>query len=118
MQRDAAAALGVPERRRVRAELVFPRGARERDAVHRRVRSGARDMARPDVMGLASLRLEIGVICDFLYSVLLLNAILRLGCLRLAPSRPQVRSVAVRPRSCAERLPGRGDAVLIHARSS
>ena len=35
-------------------------------------------------MGLASLGLEIGISCDFLYSVLLLNAILGSYCLGLA----------------------------------
>jgi hypothetical protein len=42
-------------------------------------------------MGLASLGLEIGTFCDFLYSVLLLNAILGLDFLGLARSRPQVQ---------------------------
>ena len=55
------------------------------------VQTGAPDKrASPDFMGLASFGLEIGVFCDFLYSVLLLNAILGLDCLGLALSRPQV----------------------------
>jgi hypothetical protein len=36
---------------------------------------GAPDRASPNFMGLASLGLEIGIFCDFLYSVLLLNAL-------------------------------------------
>ena len=42
-------------------------------------------------MGLTSLGLEIGSFCDFLYSVLLFNAILGLDFLGLALSRSQVR---------------------------
>ena len=41
-------------------------------------------------MGLASLGLEIGIFCYFLYSVLLFNAILGLDFLGRALSRPQV----------------------------
>ena len=41
-------------------------------------------------MGLASLGLEIGILCDFLYSVILFTAILGLYFLGLALSRPQV----------------------------
>jgi hypothetical protein len=37
-------------------------------------------------MELASLGLDIGIFCDFLYSVLLLNAIVGLGLLGLALS--------------------------------
>jgi hypothetical protein len=51
---------------------------------------GARDGARPNVMGLASLGLEIGIFGDFLYSVLLLDAILGLDLLGRALSRSQV----------------------------
>jgi hypothetical protein len=40
---------------------------------------GARARASPTFMGLASLGLEIGVFCDSLCSVLLLNAILGLA---------------------------------------
>jgi hypothetical protein len=47
-------------------------------------------------MGLASLGLEIGIYCDFLYSVFILNAILGLDFLGLGLSRPQVRLQAVR----------------------
>ena len=43
------------------------------------VRRGARDRARPTLMGLACLGLEIRVFCDPLCSVLLLNAILGLA---------------------------------------
>ena len=42
-------------------------------------------------MGLASLGLEVGNFCDFLYSVLLLGVILGLDVLGLALSRPQVQ---------------------------
>jgi hypothetical protein len=42
-------------------------------------------------MGLARLDLEIGIFCDFLYSVLLLNEILGLYFLERALSRPQAR---------------------------
>jgi hypothetical protein len=55
------------------------------------VRPGAQDRASPNVMGLASLRLEIGICCDVLYSVLLLSVILGLDFLGRALSRPQVR---------------------------
>ena len=44
----------------------------------------------PNFMGLASLGLEIGIFCDFLYSVILLNVFLGLDFLGLALSRPQV----------------------------
>ena len=44
-------------------------------------------------MGLASLGLGIGIFCDSLYSVLLLNAILGLDFLGLALSRPQVLGI-------------------------
>jgi hypothetical protein len=40
-------------------------------------------------MGLASLRLEIGILCDLLYSLLLFNANLGLDFLGLALSRSQ-----------------------------
>jgi hypothetical protein len=45
------------------------------------VRTGARDRASsasPNVMALASLGLDIGIFCDFLYSILLLSVILGL----------------------------------------
>jgi hypothetical protein len=45
-------------------------------------------------MGPASLGLEIVIFYDFLYSILILNAILGLDCLGLALSRPQVPSSA------------------------
>ena len=41
-------------------------------------------------MGLASLQIDIGNSCDFVYSVLQLNAILGLDSLGLALSRPQI----------------------------
>ena len=41
-------------------------------------------------MGLASLGLDIGIFCDFLYSILLFHTILGLEFLGLALSRPQV----------------------------
>jgi hypothetical protein len=43
-------------------------------------------------MGLASFGLQIGVFREFLYSVLLLNAILGLDLLGLALYRPQVEA--------------------------
>jgi hypothetical protein len=42
-------------------------------------------------MGLASLGLEISILGDILYSVLLMNAIFGLDSSGRAPSRPQVR---------------------------
>jgi hypothetical protein len=48
----------------------------------------AQDSASPNFMGLASLGLEIGIFCGFLYSVLLWNAILGLYFLGRALSRP------------------------------
>jgi hypothetical protein len=36
----------------------------------------AQDRASPNFMGLTGLGLEIDIFCDFLYSVLLFNAIL------------------------------------------
>jgi hypothetical protein len=51
---------------------------------------GAQDRASPNFTGLVSLALNIGVFCDFLYSILLFNAILVLDLLGLALSRPQV----------------------------
>ena len=44
----------------------------------------------PNFVGLASLGLQIGIFCDFLYSVLLLSAVLGLDFLGLTLSRPQV----------------------------
>ena len=43
------------------------------------------------------MRLDIGIFCDFLHSVLLLNVILGLDFLGLALSRPQARSGGVAP---------------------
>jgi hypothetical protein len=80
------------------------------NALH--VRGGALDRASPNFapnfMGLASLGLEIGISCDLLYSVLLLNTILWLGFLgralyycrpqvlgQLASQTPAVRTAAV-----------------------
>ena len=51
------------------------------------------DSPSPKFMGLASLGLEIAIFCDFLHSVLILNAILWLdfsGLALTALSRPQV----------------------------
>ena len=45
-------------------------------------------------MGLASFGLVIGIFCDFLYSVRILNTILVLDLLGLALSRAQVSIVA------------------------
>ena len=42
-------------------------------AASARVLSGALDRASPNFMGLASLGLDIGIFCDSLYSVLMLN---------------------------------------------
>ena len=56
--------------------------------------SGALDRASPNFMGLASLGLEIAIFSDFLYSVLLLDAILGLDFLGLAFSRSQAPSEA------------------------
>jgi hypothetical protein len=42
-------------------------------------------------IGLASLGLDIGIFCDFIRSILILNVILELYFLGLALSRPQVR---------------------------
>ena len=46
----------------------------------------APDRASPNFIGLASLGLEIGIFCGFLYSVLLLSVILGLDYLGLALS--------------------------------
>jgi hypothetical protein len=45
-------------------------------------------------MGLASLGVEIGILCDLLYSILLLCVVLGLDFLGLALSRPQVHRQA------------------------
>ena len=50
----------------------------------------AHDRASFNVMGLASLGLDIGMFCDLLYSILLLSVIFGLDFLGLALSRPQV----------------------------
>ena len=80
----------------------------------RQVRRGAPDRASPHFMGRASLGLDVGIFCDFLYSVLLLSAILGLDFLGLALSRPQVR------RAVAAGAPRRGGAVAraVRARGS
>jgi hypothetical protein len=46
---------------------------------------GALDRASPNFMGLASLGLEIGIFCGFIYSILLLNAIFWVRYLRANP---------------------------------
>ena len=51
---------------------------------------GARDRPSPKLMELPGLGLEIGIFGDFLYSVLILSAVLGLYFLGLALSRPQV----------------------------
>ena len=61
------------------------------------VRSGAQDRAGPNFMRLASLGPDISILCGFLHSVLLLNAILGLDFLGLALSWPQVRSTDMAP---------------------
>jgi hypothetical protein len=50
----------------------------------------AHDRASPNVMGLASLALNISVFCNFLYSILLFNAVLGIDFLGLALLWPQV----------------------------
>jgi hypothetical protein len=57
-------------------------------------RGGAHDRASLNFMGLASLGLELGIFCDFLYSILLLNAVLGLDFLGLALSRSQSRGTS------------------------
>jgi hypothetical protein len=66
-------------------------------------RRGALDRASPNVMGLASLRLDIGVFCDFLSSFLLFGAFSGLDFLGRALSRPQVgrRTTTGRTARCA-----------------
>jgi hypothetical protein len=51
---------------------------------------GALDRASPNFMGLARFGLEIGIFCDFLCSVILLNAIFGLDFLRQSLFRLQV----------------------------
>jgi hypothetical protein len=77
-----------------------------------RVLAGAPDRAKPNLMGPASLGLDIGIFCDFLYSVLLLRVILGLYLLGLALSRPQVLACALFDERHMD--PGRG----VRARSS
>jgi hypothetical protein len=60
----------------------------------------------PNFMGLTSLGIKIGILCDFLYSVLLFNAILGLYFLELALSRPQVRRARSRRRQSARECVG------------
>jgi hypothetical protein len=71
------------------------------------VEGGAPDRASPKFMGLASLRLDISIFCDFLYSVFLLDAILGLDFLRLA--RPQVEGI----RQNLAALVGRGVSTIL-----
>jgi hypothetical protein len=59
------------------------------------VSRGALGRASPNFMGLASLGLDIGTFCDFLYSVLLLSVFLELDFLGLDLSRPQVSRLAL-----------------------
>ena len=68
--------------------------------------AGAQDRASPNVMGLASVELEIGISRDVLYSVPPLNAILGLDFLGRALSRAQVR---VRRAADGRRRPVRGE---------
>ena len=80
-------------------------------------RAGAQNRADPNVMGLTSLGLEIGIFCDFLYSVLLLSVALGLDFLGLAlvptsgKSKSQQIKIATRPKSVSKvgtpRFPGR-----------
>ena len=100
-----------------RRSLVLVRERRRARPVLPGVRAGARDRASPNFMGPASLGLEIGIFCNFLYSDLLLKAISGLDFLRLALSRPQVRGPQPdrRPRRAgahraAAPADGRGDA--------
>ena len=72
-------------------------------------------------MGLASLRLEIGIFCDFLHSVFLLGVILGVDFLGLALSRPQARLPAAdhrreRPGEGHYEARARGDRRLPHVR--
>jgi hypothetical protein len=54
--------------------------------------AGLRMGLAPKCMGLASLGLDIGISCDYLYSIFQLNVILALYFLGLALSRPQGHS--------------------------
>ena len=60
--------------------------------------------ASPNFMGLTSFGLEIGIFCDFRYSVLLLNAILGLDFLGRALSRPQVLGLPLGFEPCISAL--------------
>jgi hypothetical protein len=66
-----------------------PRSSRGCCAGRRGAAGGALDRASPNFMALASFGLDIGIFCDCLYSVLLLNAILALYFLGLALSSPR-----------------------------
>jgi hypothetical protein len=72
------------------------------------VSAGALDTASPNFMGLASLGLAIGIFCDFLCSVLLLNAILGIDFLGRALSRPQVSAQRTRKRALDRGEPSNG----------
>ena len=69
---------------------VRPRKSLESFVPTEGVRTRAQDWANPNFMGLISLGLEIGVFCDFLFSVLLFIAIWGLDFSGRALSRPQV----------------------------
>jgi hypothetical protein len=73
-------------------------------------RGGAHDRASPNFMGLASLGLDNGMFCDFLYSVLLLSVFLGLYFLGLALSRPQVPTGGRRARTAGDGGGERGGA--------
>ena len=67
-----------------------------------RLTGGALDRASPNFMGLASLRPHIGIFCDSLHSVLLLNVFLGLYFSGLAP----IAAVAHRLEVPHEPVPG------------
>jgi hypothetical protein len=62
-------------------------GASQRRDPSRGKYHGAQDMASPNFMELAILGLDIGILCDFIYSALLLSTMLGLDSLRPAQSR-------------------------------
>jgi hypothetical protein len=104
-------AVGVRAARR--RDRRGPRRRRPRVPAH--VRGGALNRASPNFMGLASLRLVIGIFCDLLYSVLLLDAILRLEFLGHTLSRPQVRGQrGLCDARVAERLAMGGKVTFMH----
>ena len=57
--------------------------------------AGAQDRASPNFMGLYSFKQEIGILCDFIYSVLLLSVILGLYFLGLALPATNVKSTGL-----------------------